>query len=104
MGPRPILNKPITAIWSAKMTYIARGLFSVFVADMEMQCTPPQALFLPFKKKSEEFNSEARGGTLGYVHILTQVKRITDHSHNKNIWAPSSANSSVLYSMQPFQG
>jgi hypothetical protein len=38
--PQPILNKPLTAIWSAKMTYIARGLFSVFVADMEMQCTP----------------------------------------------------------------
>jgi hypothetical protein len=31
------------------MSYIARGLFSVFVADMEMQCTP-QALFLPFNK------------------------------------------------------
>jgi hypothetical protein len=30
------------------MTYIARGLFSAFVADMEMQCTP-QALFLAFK-------------------------------------------------------
>jgi hypothetical protein len=28
------------------MANIARGLFSVFVADMEMH---PQALFLPFK-------------------------------------------------------
>jgi hypothetical protein len=41
-------NMPITVLWSAKMASIARRLFSVFVADTEMQCTP-QALFMPFK-------------------------------------------------------
>jgi hypothetical protein len=41
--PRPI------AIWSAKLAYIARGLFSVFVANMEMECT--EALRLAFKYK-----------------------------------------------------
>jgi hypothetical protein len=51
-GDDPFFNKPITAIWSAKMTYVAHGLFSVFFADMEMQCTP-QALFLPFNRTVE---------------------------------------------------
>jgi hypothetical protein len=45
---------PITVIWSAKMASIARGLFSVFVADMEMQCTL-QALFLPFNDLTSYF-------------------------------------------------
>jgi hypothetical protein len=45
-APLAIANKLITLRYGA--SYITCGLFSVFVAKMEMQCTP-QALWLDFK-------------------------------------------------------